>query len=320
MLIPIHAQPEKAMAKEAGRYAMHYVRFERVSPVTNGPALVATNGRILALVPVEAEEHDADGWISAEALKEARKRGKKGRHLNGARLVANGALAVYDRPSTALPERPANSAIVGRTIHGTNVEVVPASGPMLPPEPDTSTPCVTLQRPMHEGEFPRYSAAIPPADRPEARISFNPDFLSDLADALGSSSEARCVTLGIATRPDGTLNREAPIRVTTSTQGAIGVLMPVTIDDERREPHSSDPARIPLALDRADKALQYVLETLPHKPQDAEQRERSDRARLVMRQLVARLDELRAELIPQETPPACSPDELVRPSGHVQPS
>ena len=58
------------------------------------PRLLATDGHILAIVPVETGEHDTTGYISVEALTSQRKAtGKKVEHVE---LACNGSVALPD--------------------------------------------------------------------------------------------------------------------------------------------------------------------------------------------------------------------------------
>lgn len=53
--------------------------------------LVATDGRIIAIVPVELDEHDSEGWVSADVLKTARKEApKSGMDRDKAIVTCNG--------------------------------------------------------------------------------------------------------------------------------------------------------------------------------------------------------------------------------------
>ena len=61
-------------AREATRYAINSVLFERDD---DGARLVATNGRCLAVVPVEDAEDDVPGPISQAALRESCKKRMK---------------------------------------------------------------------------------------------------------------------------------------------------------------------------------------------------------------------------------------------------
>lgn len=63
--------------------------------------LIATNGRIMAKIPVTVEEGDVSGFITGDALQAARKLAKNGRT---AQIHANGALAVANGPTFARPD------------------------------------------------------------------------------------------------------------------------------------------------------------------------------------------------------------------------
>lgn len=58
--------------------------------------LTATNGHIIAIVPVEPEEGDTSGYITVEALKAARK-SKQGPRVNGSLEIVEG--ASFPRPT-----------------------------------------------------------------------------------------------------------------------------------------------------------------------------------------------------------------------------
>lgn len=64
--------------------------------------LVATDGHCMAIVPIETDDHDVTGPVSADALKAARKAAKTN---NGdAVIVANGAQVVPNGPTYARPD------------------------------------------------------------------------------------------------------------------------------------------------------------------------------------------------------------------------
>ncbi len=67
---------------------------------------MSTNGRILAIVPVQVQEDDETGWLSPEALKHARKVSAKGLDsvqigLNGAQVLPDG--TIMNRPDGENP-------------------------------------------------------------------------------------------------------------------------------------------------------------------------------------------------------------------------
>jgi len=95
----------KAAAKDAGRYAMHHVRLERDYA---GARLIATDGRILAVLPVQDAEQDDDGFLSSESIAEAVK--KPSKKNDTATILANGSIracAVEAGPVVEF-ERPSN--------------------------------------------------------------------------------------------------------------------------------------------------------------------------------------------------------------------
>ena len=63
---------EKALQKETG------TRFQTEYALLEDGNLVATNGRILAVVPVEVDDADTNGLVSKEAIVQARKGISKG--------------------------------------------------------------------------------------------------------------------------------------------------------------------------------------------------------------------------------------------------
>jgi len=83
----------KACAKAGSRYAMNHVRFE-------GGNLIATDGRMLAIVPVEDAEEDAEGFIPKEAFNDACKVRPE------ARIDANGTVEVHTRLGRVSMARP----------------------------------------------------------------------------------------------------------------------------------------------------------------------------------------------------------------------
>lgn len=76
---------ELAASKDASRYVI----TEPYLDMTQEPVMVATNGAILAVVPVETEKGDVSGFVTAEALKAERK-AKLGMLCNGELKVAGG--------------------------------------------------------------------------------------------------------------------------------------------------------------------------------------------------------------------------------------
>jgi len=65
--------------------------------------LVATNGKIMAVVPVETGEHDVDGWVSIDAIKSGRKLGT--RLESEIEITCNGVCALKNGNSFPRPNQ-----------------------------------------------------------------------------------------------------------------------------------------------------------------------------------------------------------------------
>lgn len=180
---------EKACASGPGRYSMESAFLDTEDE--GAPKLVATDGRILAVVPLdpeEVEEGETSGPVTVEALREARKPARRLPNGLGARIVANGGLEI------------------GR-----------------PQEP------VTLPRP-EGGEFPRWRAVVKD-NSGGFRVAFNPRILLALAEAIGSPNGLaltfapgkKATTHPIRVDPCGEHAR-------TGADPAFGIIMPITVD------------------------------------------------------------------------------------------
>jgi len=82
MILQAEFEIEKAASKDETRRPL-------LSPWLLGKRLVATDGKILAAIVVDRDEKDVDGPVTVEALKAARKSGRK---MSMAALEANGVL------------------------------------------------------------------------------------------------------------------------------------------------------------------------------------------------------------------------------------
>jgi hypothetical protein len=92
---------EKAVSADASRESLQNVFISRRHAM-------ATDGKILAIVPVQCEEDDEIGWLTPEALKHARKvcgKGLESVHigLNGAQILPDG--TVMKRPDEHKPPK-----------------------------------------------------------------------------------------------------------------------------------------------------------------------------------------------------------------------
>lgn len=195
----LHNRPipflHKVAAREHGRYAMHQIHATRVPGADGSPDMmrcVATDGRVLAVVDVEAHPDDADGFIPLKAWEAACKVKfpKRADPTEYHALVANGSCKVQSMGETR--DFP-------REFQGDATD------------------------------FPRWQAVMVEKGRGKVRVAFNPAYLLALAEAIGMPVGVQAVTLEIQTKPDGTALVGAPIRV--ETRGGVGILMPVTIED-----------------------------------------------------------------------------------------
>jgi hypothetical protein len=99
MKLPKNILIEKACSGDASRPVLNSVYLERMEDGRS--RLLATNGRIAAIVPVLCEEGDASGYITADALKAARKAAGK---LETASFTANGVCKMPDGQEFARPD------------------------------------------------------------------------------------------------------------------------------------------------------------------------------------------------------------------------
>ena len=83
-------KPEKACDPSNSRFQLSDARLV-------GDTLLATSGRLLAVIPVERDESDTDGPISKEALVASRKGLKRGQ---SAEIIANGDLKIVPQGMT----------------------------------------------------------------------------------------------------------------------------------------------------------------------------------------------------------------------------
>lgn len=102
MKLPKQILIEKACSGDAERPVLNSVYLALDGTGPNGPAcLLATNGRIAAVVPVMADPSDTAGYVTADALKAARKCAGK---LETAAFSANVVLKMLDGQEFARPD------------------------------------------------------------------------------------------------------------------------------------------------------------------------------------------------------------------------
>jgi hypothetical protein len=90
MLIEKKFQLDRAVDDAGGRPVIEEVFLDKENP--NHPRLVATNGKIMAVVPVHHAEDDAQGLIKAEAFRVGRSKTQK--KLPGFTMKADGEVRV----------------------------------------------------------------------------------------------------------------------------------------------------------------------------------------------------------------------------------
>lgn len=182
----------KCLSEEGQRYAMRYALLE-----TGDKRLVATDGRRLVLLPVELDEHDTDGYVTNEALAAA---------------------------SKAKPPR-------GTTAHAQNERCLLANGSL-------KVPFANFEQPRPDAgnhSFPNYKGALPEfkqGDAGTASITFNAQYLADIAECLSAEGDAVTITFKLGNRKE-MLGKELPILVTygKDRDAGFGVLMPITVEN-----------------------------------------------------------------------------------------
>lgn len=71
MKVPRNAQVELCASDDPARYSINNLYLD--TKIEGHPFLVATDGRMMAVIPVALEEGDEAGFVTAESLKAARK-------------------------------------------------------------------------------------------------------------------------------------------------------------------------------------------------------------------------------------------------------
>lgn len=167
MILPSSFHIEKCTSEEPSRYATHAVLFTQKCPtLDNEPALVSTNGHIVACLPVNANKTDIDGLIDVNVFRFARACGTQPDDETG-----------EDRPDEADELR----------LNEKTVDVL-RRGVLL----------ATFPRPV--GEFPRYENVIPPKDTKRRTSDVAVEYLKMLCDANGAGQHI-CVELHAETAP-----------------------------------------------------------------------------------------------------------------------
>lgn len=142
MKIPTNAKLENCVSHDKHRAVLANIHID-----TEANLAVATDGRMMALVPIELDELDTTGPLPPDALQAARKLAKKNNHSD-CLLMCNGDIRLSN--GVSMP-RPTTGGVDGE----------------LPP-------------------YPKYQQVVPDKDRPvKFAIAFNAALLADLAGALG---------------------------------------------------------------------------------------------------------------------------------------
>lgn len=100
MKLPKNILIEKACSGDATRPVLRSVYLDMSGTGPNGPArLLATNGRIAAIVPVLSDAADSAGYIPADALKASRKS-----KMEAPQFTANGVCKMADGQEFTRPD------------------------------------------------------------------------------------------------------------------------------------------------------------------------------------------------------------------------
>jgi hypothetical protein len=189
MLIPKRNRIYKAASNTQTRYQIRDVFLDLSD--TDNPVAVATNGRFLAVIPVEDAGEDTGGVIPREAFELASK--GRNRADGKTKMTCNGS-AIVSRDDGSTVEYPREDDI-GANGHG----------------------------------FPDYKVVLNDTGTTyAATVTLNIEYLYRLADALGCvAGKEKLITLDIPCEDD----RHKPVRVTVpDVPFAKGVLMPVNKD------------------------------------------------------------------------------------------
>ncbi|HUT79519.1 MAG TPA: hypothetical protein VM285_17615 [Polyangia bacterium] len=167
----------------------------------DGARLVATNGRLLAVVPVTADEGDIPGTIPAEAVREACK----------ARSAANPEAQVDANGSVRVTTKPARVTDSGRAV---------PAGPVAEFEREDSA----------DVAFPQWRRVVPDSDStPTYRVALSARYLLALARAIGTDDAEGAVELEFR-EPTGAIVVRPTPQGEGRAVGAFGVLMPISYE------------------------------------------------------------------------------------------
>ena len=203
MTIPKNCKVELSASADANRRSIcePYLDIETGADGSQGRAqLVATDGRIMAVVPVTPNEHDVSGYVSEEVL-------KAGRKLAGSRapyvaVACNGNATFGDGYS--MPRA------------GTAEGTYPNWRQVLPAKVDAPLPT----KPLADGEEP--APVVPPT---HCIVALDISLLWKLAQSLGVD----CLRLQIPVDGTGAIRVDACPGKGQDPAGAHGVIMPMRL-------------------------------------------------------------------------------------------
>ena len=187
--------PELCVSKDETREPIVRLNIVTNHKGIDGPAMVATDGQKLVVVPVELEPDDVPGTLRTDAMKHARRAAPKGK---GERTIPLHMRLSNDRV------RFADDSDFPRTCKTYN--------------PD---------RP-----FPNSSLVVPDAKPGSITVGINANYLHEISKAIGAKSGVVCLTIVPDETPDvsGMVTTTRPIIVRESINRsdlpAFAVLMP----------------------------------------------------------------------------------------------
>jgi len=182
---------EEAASKDSSRPSINHIE---ITTHNDKPVAVATDGRMLAIVPVEMAEDDKPGMITVEALKRSRKFQKRVASRRSFRYRRN-------EPDQIIPE----------DIKLSETDVV------FPDRASLPRPAIGETRP-----YPDWTKVVPDGkEHTTFKIGLNPSLLYKLAKAMGAGDGGVSI---LCKSPD-----EPMIVRAERDPDALGILMPMRI-------------------------------------------------------------------------------------------
>lgn len=189
-------KPHLAASKDETRLAIKVLNVVQEHKGITGPAIVATDGRMLAVVPCEIEDKDVLGQLRPDALR-----------------IAAAESVGTETKFRARRHRSVKASVVSLALSETRITTEStAEYPRYSKDGRTTKDLV--------GTYPNSSMVVPDISK-EAKIvtSFNPTMLLELVQAIGGDGKH------VKLEQDDAFS---PIRVTVQREDkAFGVLMPM---------------------------------------------------------------------------------------------